>query len=104
MTVIEKINLLTELARRGGVTPFVDRALDKLLQHEADEYQQHLEATEVELAEFERRHGLATDEFFRQWQAGKAGDSVDYSEWAALAQMRTRLREQLSLLTAGIAA
>ena len=104
MTILEKINLLTELERRGGVTPFVGQALDKLLQHEAEEYGQHLRDTEAELAEFERRYGLASDEFFRRWQAGEAGDSVDYTEWAALAQRRVRLREQLSLLTAGLAA
>ncbi len=104
MTTIEKINLLTELERRGGVTPFVDRALDKLLQHEAEEYGKHLRDTEAELADFERRHGLTTDEFFQRWQAGEAGDSLDFTEWAALAQMRARLREQLSLLTTGTAA
>jgi hypothetical protein len=54
---------------------------------------------EADLAEFEQRYRLSSDEFYCQFQAGQTDDHMDYTEWAALIQMRDHLQERLRLLT-----
>ncbi len=52
---------------------------------------------QADLAELEKRYGLSSTEFYRQYQAGQTDDRLDYTEWAALIQMVNNLRERLRL-------
>ena len=59
-----------------------------------------LDQLQADLVKFERRYGLSSDEFYRQYQAGQTDDRMDYVEWASLVQMAGNLRERLRLLAA----
>lgn len=97
----ERLQALAELYRRGQESDLMDRALEKLLRHEAEQSQAQLSQLEADLAEFERRYDLSSDEFYQRFQAGHMGDDMDFVEWASLVQMSTNLKQRLELLQAG---
>jgi hypothetical protein len=76
----------------------MDRTLEKLLRHEAEQSQAQLRELRADLAEFEQRYHLPSDEFYRRYQAGDMGDQMDYVEWASLVQMVDNLEKRLDLL------
>lgn len=77
----------------------MDRALDKLLTHEAEQARAQLETLEADLAAYERQYDMPSSEFFRRYQAGQTDDRMDYVEWASLVHMRDNLLHRLKLLT-----
>ncbi len=98
-TTAQRLSTLAQLYRHGQASPLMDRALDKLLTYEAEVAHQQLAQLQTDLAEFEQRYHLSSDEFYRQYQAGQTDDRMDYTEWAALIQMVNNLRERLRLLS-----
>lgn len=42
------------------------------------------------LAQFEREHGLSSQEFYARFRSGEAGDSPQVMAWAGLCYMATR--------------
>ncbi len=99
MTTAEKLRTLAQLHQRGQFTELMDRTLDKLFSYEADISRQQLAQLQSDLAEFEARYGMTSEEFYARFQAGELGDDMDYVEWASLVQMARNLRERLSVLT-----
>jgi len=77
----------------------MDRTLDKLLTHEAQVSRTQLTQLQADLAEFERRYGFLSEEFYRRFQAGQTDDRMDFVEWASLVQMADNLQKRLRLLT-----
>lgn len=95
----ERLRALAELYEQGQASDLMDRTLDKLLHHEAEQSQVQLNQLEADLAEFEHQYNLSSTEFYRQYQAGQMGDDMDYVEWASLVQMTDNLRKRLHLLS-----
>lgn len=95
----ERLHALAELYEQGQASDLMDRTLDKLLHHEAEQSQARLNQLEVDLAEFEHQYNLSSTEFYRQFQAGQIGDDMDYVEWASLVQMAESLKKRLHLLS-----
>ena len=94
----ERLQALAELYRQGQESDLMDRTLEKLLHHEAEQSQAQLRELRADLAEFEQRYHLPSDEFYRRYQAGDMGDQMDYVEWASLVQMVDNLEKRLDLL------
>lgn len=94
----QALNKLTSLAKSGQTSDSFARNVHKLLGMEINQLEIDLAATEKDLSEFERQYNLSTAEFFRQWNAGKTDDRMDYVEWASLAQMAENLQKRLELL------
>jgi predicted transcriptional regulator len=97
----ERLQALAELYRQSQETGLMDRALEKLLHHEAERSQVQLSQLQADLAEFERRYDLSSGEFYQRFRAGQMGDDMDYVEWASLVQMVHNLEKRLELLQAG---
>ena len=97
-TTAQRLQMLARIYQRGQASPILDRTLDKALAYEADVSRAQLDQLQADLVEFERRYGLSSDEFYRQYQAGQTDDRMDYVEWASLVQMAGNLRERLRLL------
>ena len=95
----ERLHALAELYQQGQVSELMDRTLEKLLRHEAEQCHAQLRQLQADLAEFEQKYQLSSTEFYRQFQAGHIGDAMDYVEWASLAQMADNLKKRLRLLT-----
>jgi hypothetical protein len=53
------------------------------------------------MRQFEEKYGLASDEFYRRYQAGETDDQMDYVEWASMVQMARNIEARLELLTTG---
>jgi hypothetical protein len=96
----ERLQALAELYRHGQESDLMDRALEKLLRHEAEQSQAQLSQLGADLAQFERRYELPSDEFYQRFEAGQMGDDMDYVEWASLVQMANNLKQRLKLLQA----
>jgi hypothetical protein len=97
--VAQRLRTLARLYQQGGASEVMDRTLDKLLAHEAEICREQLQQLQADLAEFEERYGLSTNEFYHRFQSGETEDRMDYVEWASLAQMAQRLEERLQVLT-----
>ena len=95
----ERLHALAELYQQGHVSELMDRTLEKLLRHEADQCQAQLRQLQADLAEFEQKYQRSSAEFYQQFQAGQTGDEMDYVEWASLVQMADNLQKRLRLLT-----
>lgn len=96
---VRQVNQLAKLYENGQVSDLTAQTLSKLLDLEISETRLDLEATEKDLAEFEKQYGMPSAEFYQKYQSGQTDDRMDYVEWASLAQMEARLRERLELLT-----
>jgi hypothetical protein len=97
----ERLQALAELYRQGQESDLMDRTLEKLLRHEAEQCQAQLQQIQADLAEFERLYNLSSAEFYQRFQAGQTDDRMDYVEWASLVQMAKNLEKRLHLLLAG---
>jgi hypothetical protein len=95
----KRLHALAELYQQGQVSELMDRTLEKLLRHEAEQCQAQLRQLQADLAEFEQKYQRSSTEFYRQFQAGHTGDAMDYVEWASLVQMADNLHKRLRLLT-----
>ncbi len=67
---------------------------------EAKQPNQQLAELQADLAEFEARYGMSSDEFFGRFQTGQTDDRMDFVEWASLMQMAGSLSKRLHLPTA----
>jgi predicted restriction endonuclease len=94
-----RLHALAELYQQGHVSDLMDRTLEKLLRHEAEQCQAQLSQLQADLAEFEQKYHLSSSEFYQQFQAGQTSDDMDYVEWASLVQMAENLAKRLRLLT-----
>jgi uncharacterized protein YhaN len=76
----------------------MDRTLDKLLTLEAQKSSEQLDQLQADLAEFEERYNMSSEEFYTLFKAGETDDRMDFIEWASLVQMGENLRHRLRLL------
>lgn len=53
---------------------------------------------EQQLAEFERKYSLDSEEFYERFERGELGDAMDFVEWSATYAMVENLKRQLSVL------
>ena len=95
----ERLHALAQLYQQGQTSDLMDRTLEKLLRHEAEQCQAQLSQLQADLAEFEQRYHRSSSEFYRQIQAGQTSDDMDYVAWASLVQMADNLAKRLRLLT-----
>ena len=102
--IAERLHALAELSQQGQVSELMDRTLEKLLRHEAEQCQAQLRQLQADLAEFEQKYHLSSTEFYQQFQAGHTGDEMDYVEWASLVQMADNLQKRLRLLGSSLRA
>lgn len=94
----QRLAALARLYEQGQTSPLMDRTLDKLLAHEAEQAKAQLKILEADLAEYEQRYAMTSSEFLTRYQAGQTDDRMDYVEWASLVQMRDNLLQRLHLL------
>jgi hypothetical protein len=95
----QRLATLAQLYQQGQASQLMDRTLDKLLAHEADEARTQLAMLAADLAVFEEQWGMSSAEFASRYEAGQTDDRMDYVEWASLVRMRDNLHKRLQLLT-----
>jgi hypothetical protein len=61
----ERLRALAELYQQGQVSDLMNRTLEKLLHHEAEQCHVLLQQLEADLAAFEQKYRLSSTEFYR---------------------------------------
>lgn len=98
-TTAERLATLARLYQQGQSSQLMDRTLDKLLAHEAEQARTELAVLAGDLATFEQQYHISTAEFSRRYEAGQTDDRMDFVEWASLLRMRDNLLRRLQVLT-----
>lgn len=96
--VISKIKILEELAKLGGEDEVFRRTIDKLTLYKKDKLEDDLKEINAHIKSFEEEYGMDSIDFLQKFEEGKAGDKMDFMEWASLCDMRERIRDRLTLL------
>jgi hypothetical protein len=81
----------------GGVLQF-NRANDeeaKIMNLSVEDILDDLHTLERELAAFESRYQVLSEDFFALYQHGRVEDSLDIHEWAGLYKAKLNLKESL---------
>jgi len=95
LTLLRNLEYLYEHGFRDNVT---DAALQRVAAGQAARDEAVLHELERDLEGLEEQYSLTSEEFFRRWQAGELGDAADFTDWSALYQMSTSIRQRLELL------
>lgn len=62
--------------------------------HDAAQTRALLAQLQADLLAFEQQYQLSSAEFYRQYQAGKMDDRLDFVEWASLIQMAESIQNR----------
>lgn len=98
-TTAERLAVLARLYQQGQASQLMDRTLDKLLAHEAEEARRQLAVLDADLGAFEQQYAISSAELWRRYEAGETDDRMDFVEWVSLLRMRENLLRRLQLLT-----
>lgn len=79
-TVQERI----EAMERVGAGVLLDQTLKKLAEFQLQKYQKHAENVRFQLAPFEAKYSMSSEECYRRFTAGELGDSADLVDWMGL--------------------
>ncbi len=98
-TTLDKIKRLEQyVAVQETGSSVLALALDKLLEREISRLQGMKRELQSDLLGFETTYGMDSQSFYRQYEAGKLGDQMDFIEWSASVEMADNLEHQIALL------
>jgi len=98
-TTLDKIKRLEQYVTVQEIgSPVLALALDKLLKREISYLQGMKRELKSDLLSFEIKYGVDSQSFYRQYEAGKLGDQMDFVEWSASVEMADNLDHQIHLL------
>jgi|PlaIllAssembly_1097288.scaffolds.fasta_scaffold960981_1 hypothetical protein len=91
----EKLHLL----ERAAPDPETfGRLVDKLVLTLSDEYRERIARLDAEIAGFEHRFGLSSEEFSQRFERGELDDRAEWFDWEALVHLREAARRKLAEL------
>lgn len=100
--VLRKIKNLESLFRNGSddevVLQTVDTTVNKLLHYEEQKFGRDLEGIRRKVRRFEKKYKMDSTSFYRKFNDGRMGDSMDYMEWHALCDMQKRISDSMCIL------
>jgi len=100
-TVLGKVKRLEEYmasTNASSLDRVLELTIDKLLDRETSRLISQKPRLERQLADFERRYSLSSQEFYEKFERGELGDAMHFVEWSATYEMTANLRRQLSIL------
>lgn len=92
----QKIDALIAL----GAGEIVANTLNKLISYRLEKYRGCIAQIEAELKKFEKNYKMASDVFYREFEAGNLGDAGDYFEWSSLYENILLYRERIEKMEA----
>lgn len=98
IAVSQKINRLQKLYATGFQNPFLDTAVDKIIEYQINQDKKDLQRIQKGLAQFEKQYGMDSSQFWTKYQAGELEDTADFLEWNALYKMQQRIQQRLDIL------
>ena len=100
-TVLSKVKRLEEYVpstNASSLDRVLELTIDKLFDRETSRLISQKARLEQQLADFERRYYLNSEEFYEKFERGEMGDVMDFIEWSATYEMAANLRHRLSIL------
>ncbi|NTU43469.1 MAG: hypothetical protein HGA78_10575 [Nitrospirales bacterium] len=91
---LKKVKTLEKFVQKHGEDAFISNAITKMLDYKVQRYDEQIKRLNRDLKRFERVYKKDSSAFFREFQEGSLGDSMDFVEWSSLYQMRNRLLEE----------
>jgi hypothetical protein len=87
--VLEKVRRLERYVQVTNVQvdEVMESTLDKLLWRERQRLDGQLARLKSQAADFERRYGWTSKEFYPRFELGERGDDMDLIEWSATIEM-----------------
>lgn len=98
ISTLDKLHRIEAFYRQGFQSELIERALDKLLEQEGARAEQETKELQQGLRSFEQQYQLTTEEFYRQYEAGKLGDSADFMQWSSFYDMWRSSQQYLDWL------
>ncbi|MEA3349931.1 MAG: hypothetical protein U9Q82_04855 [Chloroflexota bacterium] len=68
-------------------TPFIEQALEKIIQDQIAQEEIELQRLQPRLAKYEDVYNMPSSKFFALYQNGEMGDEMDYFEWNVIYKM-----------------
>lgn len=87
-----------EVRNTGIPKDVVKDVVMRTLRSKVEEINRKLTEIQDSLDYFERKYGMKTEEFYRKFIHGEAGDDMDFFEWKALKELREELDEERQVL------
>lgn len=79
-----------------------DQLLGKLLEARLGQQRCYLRQYARDLQEFELRFDMESHLFYRRFEAGELGDSMDFFEWAGLYDLYQEVQSKVERLAAAV--
>jgi len=80
----------------------VKDAVIRTLRSRIEEINQKLNDIYESMRYFERKYGMKTEEFYKEFVDGTLGDDMDFFEWKASAEIYGELKEEKKVLIGAI--
>ena len=77
-------------------------AVIRTLRSRVEEINQKLSDIYESMRYFERKYGMNTEEFYKEFVDGELGDDMDFFEWKASAEIYGELKEEKRVLIGAI--
>jgi len=90
----KRLNALIEI----GADMIIDSTLNKLIALQIAKYQQGIKEITAELAKFEEKYGMSSEDFYRRFESGELGDEGDFVEWAGFCENTLLYKNRLKTL------
>ena len=91
---LSKVRNLGNFIQKHGDDPFISRTITKMLEYKIQQYDEEIKRLNKDLERFEGTYHKESSGFFEEFKEGRAGDAMDFIEWASIYQMRNRLFER----------
>lgn len=91
MTALAQLKKLEDYVTRYGDDQLIADSLTKLVEYKIQHYEHILEDLRHDLLEFEQTYQQPSDEFYKAFTRGEAGDDMDFVEWGSLYAMYQRI-------------
>ena len=98
MSIETGLHPLERLVKAGLDTPFLVKALEKLVEDQIKHEEAELQRLRPRLDEYEERYQLSSKDFFQRYQNGEMGDDMDFFEWNVFYKMFQDSQQRLHLL------
>jgi hypothetical protein len=73
---------------------YIASTINKMFKMELSMVKRELKQVEKALSDFEKRHKMSSDEFFKKFSAGKLGDDREYIKWYAYKDTYNKLMDR----------
>ena len=104
ISTLDKLHRIETFYRQGFQSELIERTLDKLLEQEEERAERAALELQQRLHAFEQQYHLATEEFYRHYEAGQLGDSADFMEWSSFYDMWQSSQQYLDWLHGSVRA